>query len=188
MSQSSKYRRSKRPLPYSWPFSYSFKPEVSFPEFFQRFILNLLYSFLCNGLDFSVQVFNALWSIHCLFPRQQKYRIDNYTSSLQFLEWIREKSIYVGIYLRKCCCMLFAGSLGCVTEAGRLGIHPRCTKSCPGSPEQGSALCHISQCPQLVPNMSHWAEVGRGSTGMWQAKHLGTLTRDPPTPSLWQAH
>lgn len=34
--------------------------EVSFPEFSQRFILNLLHSFLCNGLDFSVQVFNAL--------------------------------------------------------------------------------------------------------------------------------
>lgn len=50
------------------------------PQFSQGFILNLLHGFLCNALDFSVQVFYALWSIHCLFPRQKK---QNKTKSIE---------------------------------------------------------------------------------------------------------
>lgn len=63
------------------------------PQFSQGFILNLLHGFLCNALDFSVQVFYALWSIHCLFPRQKKKQNQKHRNIPQFPIW--EKPIFL---------------------------------------------------------------------------------------------
>lgn len=63
------------------------------PQFSQGFILNLLHGFLCNALDFSVQVFYALWSIHCLFPRQKQKQNQKHRNIPQFPIW--EKPIFL---------------------------------------------------------------------------------------------